>query len=177
MIFAVRTEGDPAALAASFRGAVNAADPALPVFDVMTMGQRMDNAAQPRRAPAVLISVLGGIAVILAVLGVYGVMAFTVAQRTLEFGVRMALGATPGDIARLVLGKGIVLAAAGVSAGLAGYLLLNRLVASLLFGIAPTDPLMLTLAPLALAAVVLAACLVPALGATRIEPIAALRQD
>jgi len=114
---------------------------------------------------------------ILAMLGVYGVLAFSVAQRTTEFGVRMALGATAGDIASLVLRMGFVLIGAGIAIGLGGYVALNRLVESLLFGTTSLDPLMLAAAPLILALVAAAACLMPALRATRISPVAALRGD
>ena len=176
-VLVVRTEGDPAALSSAVRQAVLSVDPAQPVFDVLTMDQRMTDAAQPRRTPAVLLSVFGGLAVVLAMLGVYGVLAYSVAQRTSEFGVRMALGASPGDIARLVLGSGLVLVAAGIVVGLVGYLALSGLVSTLLFDTAPTDPLMIAVAPLLLGIVALAACLVPTLRATRVEPIEALRRD
>ncbi len=176
LVFVARTDGDPSALAPAMRAAVHAADPVLPTFEVMTMAQRMEDAAQPRRAPVVLLCVFGGLAVVLAMLGVYGVLAFSVAQRTTEFGVRMALGAEPLDIAALVLKLGAALVALGVAAGLAGYMLLNRLVAALLFDTASTDPATLVAATLALALVALAACLLPALRATRVEPVAALRQ-
>jgi putative ABC transport system permease protein len=176
-VFAVRTSGDPSMLAAPIRDAVHAVDPEQPVFDVMTMTQRMDDAAQPRRAPVVLLSVFGALAMILAMLGVYGVLAFSVAQRTSEFGVRMALGASPADIAVLVLRTGTLLVLAGVAIGMCGYLALNRLVATLLFDTPSMDPAMLMVAPLLLALVALAACLVPALRATRIEPVSALRHD
>jgi predicted permease len=177
LVFAVRTTGDPSAFAASIREAVHAVDPAQPVFDMMTMPQRMDDAAQPRRAPVILLSVFGGLAMVLAMLGIYGVLAFSVAQRTSEFGVRMALGATPLNIAGLVLRMGSLLVAVGVAMGIAGYMALNRLVATLLFNTAALDPQMLMLAPLLLALVALAACLVPAIRATRIEPVNALRHD
>jgi putative ABC transport system permease protein len=114
---------------------------------------------------------------VLAMLGVYGVLAFTVAQRTSEFGVRMALGATAGNIAALVVRTGMVLVASGIAIGMGAYLTLNRLVATLLFNTPSTDPLMLAAAPLLLALVALAACLLPALRATRIEPMVALRRD
>jgi putative ABC transport system permease protein len=176
-VFTVRTTGDPAMLAAPIREAVRSVDPSQPVYDVMTMAQRMDDAAQPRRAPAILLSVFGALAMILAMLGVYGVLAFSVAQRTPEFGVRMALGATPADIAALVLKTGSLLVLAGVAIGLGGYLALNRLVAALLFSTPSMDPAMLMAAPLLLALVALAACLLPAMRATRIEPVNALRHD
>jgi len=176
-VFTVRTAGDPSMLAATIRDAVRAVDPTQPVFDVMTMTRRMEDAAQPRRAPVVLLSIFGGLAMVLAMLGVYGVLAFSVAQRTSEFGVRMALGATPGDIAALVLKMGSLLACAGIAIGMGGYLALNRLVATLLFGTPSLDPAMLLVAPVLLAGVALAACLVPVFRATRIEPVAALRHD
>ena len=176
-MFTVRAAGDPSMLASSIRDAVRAADPSQPVFDVKTMELRMDDAAQPRRAPVVLLSVFGALAMILAMLGVYGVLAFSVAQRTSEFGVRMALGATPANIAALVLRTGSLLVAAGIAIGMAGYAALSRLVATLLFSTPSMDPSMLVIAPLLLALVALAASLAPAMRATRIEPVTALRHD
>lgn len=176
-VFTVRTAGDPAMLAASIRDAVRSVDPTQPVFDVMTMTRRMEDAAQARRAPVVLLTVFGCLAMILAMLGVYGVLAFSVAQRTPEFGVRMALGATPGDIASLVLRMGSLLVGGGIVIGMCGYMALNRLVATLLFGTPSMDPAMLMVAPVLLAFVAMAACLVPVFRATRIEPVAALRHD
>ncbi len=177
LMFVARTQGDPAPLASAMREAVHAADPNLPVFDVRTMSQRMNDAAQPRRAPMILLSVFSGLAIVLAMLGVYGVLAYSVAQRTTEFGVRMALGASPGQIATLVLRTGFLLIAGGIASGLAGYLALSRLVASLLYATDSTDPITLAAAPVALGLVALAACLLPALRATRVEPMAALRQE
>jgi predicted permease len=173
----VKTAGDPAALTAAVREAVRSADPEQPVFDIRTMQQRMDEIAQSRRAPMLLISLFSGVALLLAVLGVYGVLAFSVAQRTTEFGVRLALGATAGDIAALVLRQGTRLVLLGIGAGLAGYLALSSLVGKLLYGIAPTDPLTLALAPVALAAAALLACWLPARKATRVNPIEALRAE
>lgn len=177
LFFVARCAGDPAALAASVRAAVRSADPTQPVFDIRTMAQRMGDAAQRRRAPMILLSVFGCLAVVLAMLGVYGVLAYSVAQRRAEIGVRVALGATPSRIAALVLKTGVLLVAAGVMTGLAGYLALSRLVATLLYGTASTDPDLLAAASLALGVVGLGACLLPAHRATRIEPIAALRGE
>jgi predicted permease len=177
LVVVVRTAGDPAALTASVRNAVRAADPEQPVFDVKTMSQRMDDAAQPRRAPMILLSLFSGVALLLAALGVYGVLAFSVAQRTSEFGIRLALGATPGAIASLVLRQGSLLVLAGIAAGLAGYLALSRIVAQLLYGVAATDPVMLAIAPLILALVALVACLLPARRATKVDPMVALRAE
>ena len=176
-VIVVKTSGDPASLAASVRAAVRSADPEQPVFDVKTMADRMVDAAQPRRAPMILLSLFSGVALLLAALGVYGVLAFSVAQRTSEFGIRLALGATPGNIAKLVLRQGSILVAIGVSAGLAGYLALSQIVAQLLYGVAATDPLTLAIAPLILAVVALAACLLPARRATKVDPMVALRAE
>ncbi|HVZ63294.1 MAG TPA: ABC transporter permease [Lacunisphaera sp.] len=172
-----KTAGDPAALAAGIRAAVRTADPEQPVYDVKTMTQRMDDTAQPRRTPMILLSLFSGVALLLAALGVYGVLAFSVTQRTSEFGIRLALGATPGDIARLVVRQGARLVLAGVLAGLAGYLALSSLVGKLLYGIAPTDPATLALAPVVLALAALAACLVPVRHAVRVNPLEALRAE
>ncbi|MBI2515283.1 MAG: ABC transporter permease [Opitutae bacterium] len=177
LVLVVKTGGDPAPLAAAVREAVHAADPEQPVFDVKTMQQRMDNVAQSRRAPMLLLSLFSGVALLLAVLGVYGVLAFSVAQRTSEFGVRLALGASAGDIAVLVLRQGAWLVLGGVAAGLAGYLALSRLVGQLLYGIAPTDPVTLAIAPLVLTLAALAACLIPVRKATRVDPLVALRAE
>ena len=176
-VLVVKTAGDPAAMAASVRAAVRSADPEQPVFDVKTMRQRMDDAAQPRRAPMILLSLFSGVALLLAALGVYGALAFSVAQRTSEFGIRLALGATAGDIARLVLRQGSFLVLVGVTAGLAGYLALSRIVAQLLYGVAATDPATLAIAPFVLALVAFAACLLPARRATKVDPMVALRAE
>jgi predicted permease len=172
-----RTAGDPSALAASLRAAVRTADPEQPVYDVKTMTQRMDDTAQPRKAPMILLSLFSGVALLLAALGVYGVLAFSVTQRVAEFGIRLALGATARDIAALVLRQGTLLVASGILAGLAGYLAVSRIVAQLLYGVGAADPATLALAPLVLAAVALLASLLPARRATKVDPMTALRAE
>jgi predicted permease len=176
-MFVLRTTGNPAILAPALRAAVAAVDPVQPLFNVSTMEEKMADAAEPQRAPVVLLSAFGGIAIVLAMLGIYGVLAYSVAQRTPEFGIRMALGSSPGQIAALVLRAGAALIGLGAAAGLAGYIVLSRLVASLLFDTAALDPATLASAPLLLALVALAASLLPALRATRIQPIVALRGE
>ncbi|HVU17404.1 MAG TPA: ABC transporter permease [Candidatus Didemnitutus sp.] len=177
IVLVVKTDGDPAGLANVVRDAVHGADPEQPVFDVKTMQQRMYDTAQTRRAPMILLALFSGVALLLAVLGVYGVLAFSVTQRTSEFGVRIALGATTGNIASLVLKQGSWLVLAGLGAGLAGYFALSRVVAQLLYGIAPTDPIALSAAPLILSLAALIACLHPVRKATRVNPLEALRAE
>jgi predicted permease len=177
LILVVKTAGDPTALSAAVREAVHSADPEQPVFDIKTMQQRMDEIAQSRKAPMVLLSLFSGVALLLAVLGVYGVLAFSVAQRTSEFGVRIALGAGPGDIAALVLRQGARLVLLGLGAGLGAYLALSSIVGKLLYGVAATDPATLAIAPVVLALAALAACLLPVRRAVRVNPLEALRAE
>jgi predicted lysophospholipase L1 biosynthesis ABC-type transport system permease subunit len=177
LILVMKTAGDPTALAGGVREAVRSADPEQPVFDIRTMQQRMDEVAQSRRAPMLLLSLFSGVALLLAVLGVYGVLAFSVAQRTSEFGVRIALGASAGDIARLVLRQGARLVLLGIGVGLTGFLALSQVVGRLLYGVAATDPATLALAPIVLALAAFAACLVPVRRAVRINPLEALRAE
>lgn len=177
LILVIKTAGDPSLLTAAVREAVRAADPEMPVYDIKTMQQRMDEVAQSRKAPMVLLSLFSGVALLLAVLGVYGVLAFSVTQRTSEFGVRIALGASPGDIAALVLRQGARLVLAGIATGLVAYLALSSVIGKLLYGIAPTDPATLALAPVVLALAALAACLLPVRKALRVNPLEALRAE
>lgn len=177
MVIAVKAEGESLALAPSVREAVRSADPDQPIFDIKTMQQRMDDVALSRRAPMILLSLFSGVALLLAVLGVYGVLAFAVAQRTSEFGVRIALGASARSIAELVLGQGARLVAIGVTTGLAAYLAFSHMVGRLLYGVAATDPLSLTVAPLVIALAAIAACIVPVRRATGISPLEALRVE
>jgi putative ABC transport system permease protein len=177
VILVVKTAGDPSRLTAAVREAVRSADPDQPVFDIKTMQQRMDDVAQSRRAPMLLLSLFSGVALLLAVLGVYGVLAFSVAQRTSEFGIRLALGATAGDIAALVLKQGARLVLLGVGTGLAAFLALSTVVGRLLYGIAPTDPATLAMAPVVLALAALLACWLPVRKATHVNPLEALRAE
>ena len=124
-----------------------------------------------------LLSLFSGVALLLAVLGVYGVLAFSVTQRTSEFGVRIALGASPGDIAALVLRQGARLVLIGIGAGLVAYLALSSVVGKLLYGVAATDPATLAVAPVVLALAAFAACLLPVRKALRVNPLEALRAE
>ena len=173
----VHTAAVAAGLAAPIRAAVLAVDPEQPIFDLKTMEARIDDALAKRHAPMLLISLFSGIALLLAALGVYGVLAFTVGQRTSEIGVRMALGATRGNILALILRQGAVLVGLGLLLGLAGYFALSAVISRLLFQVAATDPGTLVLAPAVLALVAFAACLLPARRATKVDPMVALRAE
>jgi len=139
--------------------------------------QRMDAASLSRRAPMVLIALFSGVALLLAVLGVYGVLAYAVTQRTSEFGVRIALGASHRSIAELVFRQGGALVALGLAIGLGCFLAVSRVVGQLLYGVSATDPLSLSVAPLLLAVAAAAACVVPVRRATGISPLEALRAE
>ncbi len=177
LILVIKTSGDPTLLTSAVRAAVQAADPEQPVYDVKTMRQRMDEVAQTRKAPMVLLSLFSGVALLLAVLGVYGVLAFSVTQRTSEFGVRIALGASSGDIASLVLKQGARLVLVGIAGGLVAYLALSSIVGKLLYGVAATDPMTLAIAPVVLALAAVFACLLPVRKAVRVNPLEALRAE
>jgi predicted permease len=177
IIIAAKVEGDALRLAPALREAVKAADPDQPVFDIKTMQQRIDTVSLSRRAPMILISLFSAVALLLAVLGVYGVLAFAVAQRTSEFGVRMALGASPRSIAKLVLRQGGTLVAIGVVAGLGAFLAFSHIVGKLLFGVAATDPLSLSVAPVLIAIAAVLAGLAPVRRATSVSPLEALRVE
>lgn len=173
----VKTATEPAALIAAIRDAVRAVDPDQPIFDIKTMEARLDESLQRRRAPMLLLTIFAGVALVLASLGIYGVLAFSVAQRTSEFGIRMALGADRRSILQLIVGQGVRLVGLGLVLGLGGYFALSSFIKTLLFGVAPTDPTTLIGAPLLLALVALAACLLPARRATKVDPMVALRTE
>ncbi len=177
MTFVLKTDASPAALAAGVRAAIREVDKDLPVAALRTMDEQLSNSLTRRRFSVTLLVLFGGIAVGLAALGLYGVLAFIVSQRRREIGVRMALGATTRDVIVNVLGHGLRLAAVGMAAGLAGAIAISRLLASLLFGTSPTDIATYTGAAALLALVAIAASLVPALRASRVDPLTALRDE
>jgi putative ABC transport system permease protein len=153
------------------------ADPDQPVFNIKTMDELVaESFAQPS-VLSLLLGTFAALALVLAVVGIYGVMAYSVTQRTHELGVRMALGAKRGDVLRLVLASGAKLILAGVAVGLAGALVANRLVATLLFGVSSTDPATFVAVALLLSAVAMIATYLPAHKATRVEPVIALRHE
>ncbi|HEX8072781.1 MAG TPA: ABC transporter permease [Pyrinomonadaceae bacterium] len=173
----VRAQGDPAALAAAARNEVRAFDKTFPVYNVKTMAEVAAASAAQRRASMLLLSAFAGVALLLAVIGIYGVTAYYVTQRTHEIGVRMALGAQTGDVLRLVLGQGLRLTLAGIGVGLFAALALTRLLASLLYEVSATDPLAFAAGALLLGAVALLACYIPARRATKVDPMVALRYE
>ncbi len=174
----VETEKDPAALAAPVVAQIRALDPEMPVYDVQTLEHFFkEGALYGNRLVTQVVSTIGLFGVLLAVTGLYGVIAYSVSRRTREIGIRMAIGADPGNVARLVLRQGLTLTLTGATIGLALALAASKLLASLLAGISPRDPLVYFLAPTLLAAVSLLACYVPARRAARVDPMEALRHD
>ncbi len=171
----VRTTGEPRLAAATVRNAVKSIDPAVGIFDVMPLTEYISASLFGHKTAAVMVAVLGVVALVLAATGLYSVMAYSVAQRTREIGLRMALGARPADVLRLVVRRGMRLALLGVGIGVVAALAVTRLAASLLVHVSATDPLVFIAASLFLAVVALAANYVPARRATRIDPIEALR--
>ncbi|HWS54265.1 MAG TPA: ABC transporter permease [Pyrinomonadaceae bacterium] len=173
----VRATVPPAGLVPAVRGAVREVDPQQPLAAVRTLDEVLGRETAQRRTGMVLLTAFAGLALLLAALGIYGVLSYFVVQHTPEIGVRMALGARAADVLRLVVGKGMALALAGVGLGLAGAFALTRLMESLLYGVSPTDPLTFGALALLLTLVALLACLVPARRATRVDPIEALRHE
>jgi putative ABC transport system permease protein len=175
MSLVVRTNGEPTALAGSVREAIRSVDKAVPTYNLKTMNDVVFNSAAPRRVPMLLFSAFAGVAMLLAMLGIYGVTSYYVTQRTHEIGVRMALGAQIVDVLKLVLSRAMVLAAIGIGIGVGGAIALTRYMTTLLFGVKPIDVVTFAGVAFVLALVVLVACLVPARRATKIDPLEALK--
>lgn len=174
---AVRTEGDPNASIRAIRAEIHALDGSLPIANVRTMDDVIVAAQSRPRFLAILLTMFSGVALILAALGLYGVISYSVAQRTSEFGIRMAMGAGPGDVLGMVIGQGLRMAAAGVVIRAVGALVLTRLVRGLLFGIDFFDPETFAVMAAVLGTVMLLACYVPARRATKVDPMVALRYE
>jgi putative ABC transport system permease protein len=174
---ALRTTGDPAALIPTMRQLVSELDPQLPLYEVTTMEQAVGRSLVTKRLTNLLLAGFAAIALLLAIVGIYGVMSLNVGSRVNEFGIRMALGAQPVDVLKLVVRQGMTLTLTGVAAGLAAAFALTRLMAGLLFGVSPTDPVTFALVASLLATVALLACYFPARRATKVDPMVALRSE
>ncbi len=177
MYLAVRAAGEPRALVGTLRREVAALDAELPLADIRTMDERLSRSVEQPRVNVLLLGGFAGVALLLAGLGIYGVISQSVAQRTREIGIRMALGARPGDVLRLMIHQGMTPALVGIVLGLVAAGLGSRVLASLLYGVSATDPLSFATVPLFLAAVAFFAAWLPARRATRVDPTEALRQE
>jgi ABC-type antimicrobial peptide transport system permease subunit len=171
----VRTAGDPLALVASLRRAIHGVAPNAPVYDARRLAQRVGDSMALARFGTSLLTSFATVALVLAMLGVYGVLAFTVVQRTREIGIRLALGATPVSVVHLVVGRGVVIAAAGGIVGIVGAQATTRVLRSLLYDVAPSDPATYIGIIVVLIAAVIAASWIPARQASRVAPAEALR--
>ena len=174
---AIRTAGDPSSLVGSVRQIIREVDPDQPISNIATMSEVLGVEAEQRRMGMIMLVAFAGLALLLASLGIYGVLAYFVTQHTNEIGVRIALGANRHNILALVLKKGMGLTLLGVAIGLAASFALTRLMSSLLFGVKASDPLTFLVVPLLLATVALLACWIPARRATRVDPMVALRYE
>ena len=177
MYVTVRTNTDPLRVAAAISQEARAMDPNVPIYDVKTMDERLSESLARRRFAMVALGLFAGVAALLAAIGIYGVMSYTVAQRTREIGIRVALGANTGDVLRLVVSQGMKLATIGVGIGLAASFIITRVMSSLLFGVSATDPATFFAIALLLGGVALLACYIPARRATRVDPMEALRYE
>lgn len=173
----IRTASDPHQIAIATADVIHKIDPILPVANVMTMDELLAGSVAPRRFSAILTGVFAVLALLLAAVGIYGVMSYMVGRRTSEIGIRMALGAQPHDVLKLVVAHGVKLALIGVTLGICGSLALARLISSLLFGIRPTDPVTFGAVIVLLTSVAILACYIPARRAMKVDPMVALRYE
>jgi putative ABC transport system permease protein len=159
------------------RGAVRQLDPTLPVFDVKTMSERIAGSLAPRRLAMAVLAGFAALSLVLALLGIYGVISYSTAQRTQEIGIRVALGARPQDVIRMILRSGLALAVIGLAAGTLLFVGASRAVGSLLYGIGARDPLTILGGIIVLSAIAMVASYIPARRASRVDPLVALRAE
>jgi putative ABC transport system permease protein len=177
MTLVARTSSDPAALTSALRGAVQEIDREQPVYEIQTMNQVLAHSVATRRFNMLLLGIFAAVALILAGVGIFGVMNYSVTQRTHEIGIRMALGAQHSDVLRMIVGQGMILTIIGVAVGLATAFMLTRVMVGLLYGVSATDPLTFAGVSVLLSAVALLACYIPARRATKVDPMVALRYE
>jgi putative ABC transport system permease protein len=177
MALTVRSSTDPTNLVAAIRKKVAEVDREQPLTNVMTMEQILSTSIAPRRFNTLLLGLFAALALILAAIGLYGVISYSVSQRTREIGIRMALGAQQRDVLKLVVRQGMILALVGVTIGIAAAFALTRVMSTLLFGVSATDPVTFIIIPLLLAGVALLASYIPARKATKVDPMVALRYE
>jgi putative ABC transport system permease protein len=177
MGYVARTTTPPSSVVAAVRGAVAKVDPNIALADVQTLQAILDRASEQMAFTMVLIAIAASVALVLGLIGIYGVMSYVVTQRTGEIGVRLALGADPGGVAGMIVRQGGLVALTGIAVGLAAALAGSRLMASLLYGVSSRDPGVLAGAAVALLAVALLACWLPARRAAAVDPLVALRAE
>jgi len=175
MALVARSSVDPASEISSLRGEVQKLDPLLPIYEAKTLRQHLKLVLFPLHAAAIAVGSFGLLAMVLAAIGIYGVMAFSVAQRTQEIGIRMALGARAIDVWKMVLKQGVIITGIGMAFGVASAIALSGMIASLLYGVSATDPQTFLFISLLLAGVALVACFLPAGRATKVDPVIAIK--
>jgi putative ABC transport system permease protein len=173
----VRTNSEPSALVGAVRNEIRAVDKGIPIYNVKTLDDVVAISAAPRRTPMLLMSSFAGVAMLLAMLGIYGVTAYYITQRTHEIGVRIALGAQMRDVIKLVLTRGVIFALVGIALGVVGAFGLTRYLTTLLFGVPPIDLMTFILVAVLLVVVALLACVIPARRAAKVDPLIALRYE
>jgi putative ABC transport system permease protein len=177
MTVITKASADPSQLVAALRQQVTSIDPDQPIYNIRTMDEIRSESVAPERLNLTLLSIFAGIALVLSIVGIYGVMSYTVTQRTHEIGIRMAIGAQPRDVFRMVIRQGMMLALIGVAFGLVGAFALTRLMTTMLFGVTPTDPATFAGIALLLTGVALVACYIPGRRATKVDPVVSLRYE
>ena len=177
MTLVVRTTSDPLTLASAVRSEVLAVDKNQPIFDVKTMDQRVNDSVAVSRSLMLLFSAFAMLALVLAAVGIYGIVSYSVTQRTHEIGIRMALGARAGNVLSMIMRNGVTLVLTGIVIGIAGALALTRFLTTLLFGVTPTDSMTFVVVSIVFFVIAIVASLIPAVRATRVDPVVALRNE